>query len=98
MDLGFWRDVSVVVLVIEAFVLTLIGGVITYFVARGVTYLLQEIPKGFLQVRDILAQVQEVVVQITDRAISPVLAVSQFIARLKGIGAGISRQFGIRQN
>jgi len=96
MDLGFWRDISVVLLVIEAFVLSLVAGVIVYAIGRGITYLLREIPKVFAQIRDILAQVQTVVTQITDRAISPVLAVSQFIGRVKGIRAGIGRQLRIR--
>ena len=78
MNLGLWRDISVVLLVLEAFVLTIVPLAVFYFLGRGVTYLLREIPGYFVQVRSVLTQVRDVVVQITDRIVAPLPGRSSF--------------------
>ena len=96
MDIGFWRDISVVLLVLEAFVISLVAGIVVYAIGRGVTYLLREIPGVFTQIHDILTQVNDTVRLITEHIVAPFVAVEQFVARLRGIVAGIRRQVGLR--
>ncbi len=91
MNLGFWRDISVVLLVLEAFVLTLLAGVVLYFLGRGVTILLREIPNFFTRIREVQASILSTVSRITDRIVAPAFAAAQFIARLRGIAAGIRK-------
>jgi hypothetical protein len=93
MEIGFWRDISVVLLVLEAFILSLIPLVVVYFLGRGVTYVLRETPGVFAQIRGGLTQVHDMVAQITEQIVAPVLAVARTVAQIRGILAGVRKQF-----
>lgn len=45
MNLGFWRDIAVVLLALEAFLGVLVVGTVCYFAIRGVLWLKAHIPR-----------------------------------------------------
>lgn len=93
MNLAFWRDASIVLLSLEAFVVFLVLGVITYSLIRGTLVLLGTTPKYFGQAMVFLTQAQARVFRITSSLVAPVIAVKAFIARLKGFFTGLRNLF-----
>lgn len=93
MDLHGWGALATVLLVLETFVFCLIAGVILYFLGRGVTFILRELPRQFALARGYLAQGQAIVVNITNRIAAPFIAMHAGVARVRGVWAGVRRLF-----
>lgn len=71
MNLGFWRDIAVVLLAVEAFLGVLVAGAACYFGIRGVFWLKANIPRVTRPARHYLNETENTVRRVGNAAISP---------------------------
>ncbi len=83
MNLGFWRDIAVVLLAMEAFFVVLLAGATCYFGIRGVLWLKAHIPRVTRPAGYYLAQTEHVVRRAGTAAITPFIAGGATAARLR---------------
>jgi len=95
MDLHGWAALATVILVLQLFVACLVAGVIFYFLGRGVTYILRELPKKLAIGRHYLSQAQAVVRRVSDSIAAPFIAAGCFAAQLRGLWAGLRKLFAV---
>ena len=86
MNLGFWRDLSVVLLCLEGFVLLLIPGAILFFLVKGMSALDRKLREIFPKVRGVFSRVNQVTRQVTDKVAAPVIKASATTAQVQAIG------------
>lgn len=96
MGLEFWRDASIVLLAVEALVLVVVVGIVLYFLDRGTTTLLRQIPVYFTQIGGYLAQAHSAVTRAADAIVAPFISIKVFVARVRGLVAGIRKLFVLR--
>jgi len=87
--LSDWAALATVLLALETFMVCLIAGVIIYFLGRGVSYLLRELPPRFAIGRRYLNQARDAVANASKRVAAPFIALQMFVARLRGLWAGV---------
>jgi hypothetical protein len=85
MDLAFWRDLSVVLLCLEAFVLLLIPGALFFLLLKGLRALEQKMREFSPKVQGVFRQVNRVTRQVTDKIAEPVIKVSAATARAQAM-------------
>lgn len=93
MDLHGWAALATVLLVLQAFVVCLVVGVVFYFIGRGLSYVLREVPKQVAIGRRYLAQGQAIVGRVCDSIAAPFIAVGAIIAQIRGVCAGVRKLF-----
>lgn len=85
MGLAFWRDLSIVLLSLEAFVLMLIPGALFFFSLKGLraieTKMLEISPK----VQGVFRQANLKTNQVSDKLAAPFIAASAANARVKAM-------------
>ncbi len=86
MNLGFWRDLSVVLLCLEGFVLLLIPGAILFFAVKGMNALDRKLREVFPKVQGVFRQVNRVSRQVTDKVAAPVIKASATTAQVQAMG------------
>ena len=89
MNTALWRDISILILSVEALVWLLIALAVAYFLARGVSYVLGRLREAFSRLRGLLQRINAGVEIATDRIVAPVLAVERAVARARGTWAGL---------
>ncbi|MEA3345412.1 MAG: hypothetical protein U9Q78_04095 [Chloroflexota bacterium] len=85
MTIPFWHNVSLVLLVVEAFLLALIPLVVLYFVNRGLRQFRSSLRPFSLQVRMRAQQVEQVTAQVGELIVAPIIAIYALGARLHRI-------------
>lgn len=85
MSLGNWRDLATILLVIEAFVIILVPGIILYFAVRGMLALNRKMAVWLPQLQSYFYRAHEISRKISDKIAAPVLAVDSAGARVKGM-------------
>ena len=85
MTIPFWRDVSVVLLAVEAFVLILIPLVALYFANKGLRRLRSFLRPIFPRTRARVQQVERVTAQAGELIVAPIIATYALAARLRCI-------------
>ena len=88
MDLAFWRDLSLVLLCLEAFVFMLVPGVLFFFSVKGLRELEKKLREVSPQVHGVFHRVNQVTRQASDKAASPFIAVSAANAQVKAMWRG----------
>lgn len=86
MNLGFWRDLSVVLLCLEGFVLLLIPGAILFFSVKGMNALDRKLHAIFPKVQGVFGQVNRITRQVTDKVAEPVIKASAMTAQVQAMG------------
>lgn len=85
MTIPFWRDVSVVLLVVEAFILALIPLGVLYFVNRGLQRLRAFLRPIFRRTRARVQQVERVTFQVSELIVTPIIAIYALASRVRRI-------------
>ncbi len=83
MALANWRDLSVVLLVIEVFFLTLIPGVILYFCIRGMTWTLRKVREVGPQAQRIFRTVESHTKLGSEKVAAPFIAMGAASAQAR---------------
>ncbi len=99
MTIPFWRDVSVVLLAVEAFVLALIPLAALYFASRGLRQFRSFLRPLFPQTRVRVQQVERITVQGSELIVAPIIAfyaLTAYLQRILLTMAGLPRG-GIRR-
>lgn len=86
MNLGFWRDLSVVLLCLEGFVLLLIPAAILFFAVKGMNALHRKLHEIFPKVQGVFRQVNRVTRQVTDKVAEPVIKAGAQAAQVQAMG------------
>ncbi len=84
MTLDNWRDLAVVLLALEAFLLSLIPGVILYFGVRGVSQLIRKLRTLAPTVQGYFRKAATLTEEVSQHAVTPVIAASAALAQLRG--------------
>lgn len=90
MSLANWRDLAVILLVIEAFVIALVPGVILYFMVRGMMALIRKLRIWMPQLQSYFYKASEIATKVSDKLAAPVIAADATSARIRGIGTSAS--------
>jgi len=85
MGIPFWRDVSVILLVVEALVLALIPLMVLYVLNRGVWRLRCALRPVFPSVLTRVRQVERATVRLGGLVVVPIVAVYALAARMYAI-------------
>ena len=94
MDIPLWRDVSAVLLAVEAFVLALIPLGVLYFANKVLRELRSSLRPLFPRARARVQQVEWYTAQTGELIVAPIIAVYALVARLRSIAgtmAGLER-------
>jgi hypothetical protein len=81
--LADWRDLAVVLLALEAFVLSLIPAAILYLSVRGMSRVLRGFRTFAPRVQDYFRKASQVADQISRRAVAPIIAVYAATAQVR---------------
>jgi hypothetical protein len=95
MDIALWRDISVVLLVIEAFAMALVPLAILYLANRGLWRLRDSLRPVFPAIRGCVEQVQSNTARVADLLVGPIIAIYALASRLRTTVLtvlGLSRQ------
>lgn len=88
MDLAFWRDLSVVLLCLEGFIMLLIPGVLCFFSIKGLRALERKLRGASPKVQEAFRKVNLVTRQASDKVASPFIAASAANARANAMRRG----------
>ena len=89
MNIPFWRDVSLVLLIAEAFVLALIPLVAFYFSSKGVRRLRASLQPLFPRVRARAQQVERITVRLGELVVAPIIAIYVLATRVWRVALAI---------
>lgn len=93
MTLANWRDLAMILLVLEAFIFGLIPGVILFFAVRGMLALIRKLRTLFPQVQSYFHKANTITRQVSDRVAAPVMAAHAASARISRLGTAAASQF-----
>ena len=92
MNLPTGRDIALVILIIEAFVLSLVPLTAFYFGIRGMQALRRKLDPLIPQTQMRLRRVAQTTQAVSQRAISPIIALSCLWARVRHTGRALARE------
>jgi hypothetical protein len=73
MNLDFWRNVSIIWLALQLFIILVIPLAITYFAVRGMSFVLKKTPPVFHKAQEISGKVRATTDSAAERAVEPVI-------------------------
>lgn len=82
MNIPFWRDVSLVLLAVEAFALALIALVASYFASKGLLRVRSFLRPLFPRIRSRVQQIERIMVQVGEVVVAPIIAIYVLAARV----------------
>lgn len=74
MSLAFWRDVSIVWLALQSFILLIVPLAISYFAVRGMRYVLAKLPPLFHQAQTFSSKARNKTEDVCDQIASPLIS------------------------
>ncbi len=83
MTLDTWRDLAVILLVMQAFVLVLIPGVVLFFAIRGMSWVRRKLRAGAPVVQGYFRKAAAISEQVSHRAAAPIIAISATMAQVR---------------
>lgn len=93
MTLANWRDLAVVLLVIEAFIISLVPDIVLYFAIRGMSWVLENLRAKAPTVQSYFRKAATVSEQASQRVAAPIIATSAACsARRSPVSASRSRR------
>jgi len=81
--LANWRDLSVILLALEAFILSLIPAALFYFSIRGVLWVLRQSKTYAPRVQGYFRKAAEVSEHVSQRMAAPIISISAGIAQAR---------------
>lgn len=81
MTLANWRDLAVILLVIEAFFMSLIPGVILFFAVRGMLWIIRKLRAISPTVQSYFRKAATISEQASQRVAAPFIATSAAVAQ-----------------
>jgi hypothetical protein len=84
MNISLWRDISVVLLALEAFILALIPLAVVYFANKGLWRLRASVRPLFRQVREYVQQVEMTTTRVAEMVVAPIMSFYALVARVRG--------------
>lgn len=85
MNISLWRDLAVVFLALQCFIIMLIPLVIIYFGVRGMAFVNDRTPGLFLRVQKLTKQVRSGADRVSDQVAAPVARVQAEITRVETV-------------
>jgi hypothetical protein len=94
--LAHWRDLSVILLAIPAFVLSLIPAALLYFCVRGMSMALKKLRTLAPQVQGYFGQTADITEKVSQKVAAPIISASATTASMKHWRTAVfrSRVFG----
>jgi len=89
-SLANWRDLSIVLLVIEAFIISLAPAVALYFCVRGISWVLKQLRTYAPQVQGYFRQGAEIAEDLSQKIAAPFFAVGAAAAQVRRWRAALS--------
>ncbi len=83
MTLANWRDLAVVLLVLQAFLLVLIPGIVLFFAIRGMSWARRKLTSAAPVVQDTFRKVATISDQTSRRVAGPLIAADAALARVR---------------
>ncbi|PKO21743.1 MAG: hypothetical protein CVU38_12970 [Chloroflexi bacterium HGW-Chloroflexi-1] len=83
MSLANWRDLSIVLLAIEAFIISLAPAVLFYLCVRGISWVLEQIRTYAPQVQGYFRQGAEIAENVSQKIAAPFVAISAAAAQVR---------------
>ena len=90
MSLANWRDLSVVLLAIEAFMISLVPAVMLFFCVRGISWLLKQLRAYAPKVQDYFRQGAQIAEDVSQKIAAPFFAVGAAAAQVRRWRAALS--------
>ncbi|MCX7669904.1 MAG: hypothetical protein N2439_07525 [Anaerolineae bacterium] len=90
MNLAAWRDVAVVLLVVQTLVMVIVVGAVLYLLNRGMAGLRRAIGRAAPRVQARLRQVADVSEQISTKAVAPLIHVAATGAQVRSWWVSLS--------
>ncbi len=84
MTLGNWRDLAIILLAAEAFLLSLIPAAILYFALRGMSSLIRKLRSVAPTVQGYFRKAATITEEASQRISAPVIRISATAAQLRG--------------
>jgi hypothetical protein len=85
MNIPLWRDMSIVLLAIEAFVLALVPLAILYFANRGLWRLRTSLRPVFTVIRGRVEQIQVATARLAGFLVAPIIAIYALASRVRTV-------------
>ncbi len=85
MTLATWRDLSVILLAIEAFLMVLIPGIVLYLAIRGMSWATRKLRSTAPVVQNAFRKVASISEQASHRVASPIIATSATMAQVRSL-------------
>lgn len=87
MSLADWRDLAIVLLALEAFVLSLVPAVILYFGVRGMIWLLRQVRGHAPTVQGYFRKAAQLSDRVSRRVVNPIIGIEAGMARARRSGS-----------
>lgn len=91
MSLALWRDIAIVILAIQLFVILLIPLAIAYFGTRGLSWIHTRLSTLLARARGLSHQVRAQADRLSDVVAAPLIRVHSRAARLRTLWQGLRR-------
>jgi hypothetical protein len=89
------RDIAVVIIALEVFIMLLIPAVILYFSVKGISWVQKQVQKFGPMVRFRFAQAAQITEEFSHKAAAPVIVTSASVARVKRVRATLAASLSI---
>lgn len=90
MTLGNWRDLAIVLLAVEAFLLSLMPGAFLYFAVRGISFLIRKLRSVAPIVQGHFRKAATVTEEVSQKAVTPMIEASAALAQFRGWRAALA--------
>lgn len=84
MTLANWRDLAVILLAIEAFVIALLPGIVLFFAIRGMSWVIRKLRATAPTVQGYFRKAATISEQASQRVAAPFVGTSATLARVRG--------------
>lgn len=97
MTLANWRDLAVILLALEAFIISLVPGAILYFAVRGMLWLIRKLRVTAPTVQGYFAKAAVISEQASQRIAAPFIGASARIAQTRQWQVALASSFRTRK-
>ncbi len=77
MDLDFWRDISIIWLALQLFVILILPLAATYFAVRGMHVALRKLPPLFHTAQEYSRKVRSTTETVAEKTVTPIIEVNK---------------------
>jgi hypothetical protein len=91
--LTHWRDLAVILLVLEAFILALVPGAILFFTIRGVGWLRKQLLAAAPVAQGYARKAAQMTTRVSDQVVQPIVSAHATSARLARLPSALMSSF-----